>query len=114
MLDGAAASILKGVDESHQNWFRPENRFPARVFGSMVKTIGESLSSVQRHAYFGLPRTLVLPSAKRIRVVPYNPSHKSALLEIASQARGRIYVIAEELEHDTEFETLADLYRSVG
>src|SRR3982075_1681780 len=114
LLAAAAARIRKDCDVSAQNWFRPENRFPARVFGSMVKTIGESLSSVQRHAYFGLPRTLVLPSPKRIRVVPYNPSHKSALLEIASQARGRIYVIAEELEQDTEFETLADLYRSVG
>jgi hypothetical protein len=114
LLAAAAARIRKDCDVSAQNWFRPENRFPARVFGSMVKTIGESLSSVQRHAYFGLPRTLVLPAAKRIRVVPYSPSHKSALLEIASRARGRIYVIAEELEQDTEFETVAELYRSVG
>jgi len=114
LLAAAAARIRKDCDVSAQNWFRPENRFPARVFGSMVKTIGESLSSVQRHAYFGLPRTLVLPAAKRIRVVPYDPSHKSALLEIASRARGRIYVIAEELQQDTEFEALAELYRSVG
>jgi hypothetical protein len=114
LLAAAAARIRKDCDVSAQNWFRPENRFPARVFGSMVKTIGESLSSVQRHAYFGLPRTLVLPAAKRIRVVPYSASHKSALLEIASRARGRIYVVAEELEQDTEFETVAELYRSVG
>jgi hypothetical protein len=114
LLAAAAARIRKDCDVSAQNWFRPENRFPARVFGSMVKTIGESLSSVQRHAYFGLPRTLVLPTAKRIRVVPYSAPHKSALLEIASQARGRIYVVAEELEQDTQFETVAELYRSVG
>src|SRR5882762_2602667 len=50
MLAAAAASIRRGRDLSAQNWFRPENRFPARVFGSMVQTIGESLSSVQRHA----------------------------------------------------------------
>src|SRR6202045_5371829 len=50
MLAAAARCILKGEDESGQNWFRPENRFPARVFGSMVQTIGESLSSVRRHA----------------------------------------------------------------
>ncbi len=71
MLSAAAASIRKGQDLSAQNWFRPENRFPARVFGSMVQTIGESLSSVQRHAYFALPKTLSLPAEKRIRVVPY-------------------------------------------
>src|SRR5437762_12914798 len=82
MLTAAAASIRKGSDLSAQNWFRPENRFPARVFGSMVQTIGESLSSVQRHAFFALPKTLSLPAEKRIRVVPYNSSHQHALLEI--------------------------------
>src|SRR5262245_43791024 len=31
MLGGLAACILRGDEEAHQNWFRPENRFPARV-----------------------------------------------------------------------------------
>src|ERR1700719_3923998 len=97
MLAAAAARIRKGCDLSAQNWFRPENRFPARVFGSMVQTIGESLSSVQRHAYFALPRSLSLPTEKRIRVVRYTDSHQEALLEIAAAARGSIYVIADEL-----------------
>jgi hypothetical protein len=114
LLAAAAARIRKGCDVSAQNWFRPENRFPARVFGSMVKTIGESLSSVQRHAYFGLPRTLTLAKDERIRVVPYSSSHKEALLEIASAARGRIYVIAEELEKDAEFKAVDHVYRRVG
>src|ERR1700739_513286 len=69
MLGAAAASSRKGRDLSAQNWFRPENRFPARVFGSMVQTIGESLSSVQRHAYFALPKTLSRPPESRLRVV---------------------------------------------
>src|SRR5467141_4159816 len=114
MLAAAAASIRRGRDLSAQNWFRPENRFPARVFGSMVQTIGESLSSVQRHAYFALPRTLSLPTEKRIRVVPYSSSHQEALLEIAAAARGSIYITAEELEHDVEFTAVDELYRGVG
>jgi hypothetical protein len=114
MLDAAAASILKGVDESAQNWFRPENRFPARVFGSMVETIGPSFSSVQRHAYFSLPKRLSLPSAGGIRIVAYNSSHQEALCAIASAARGSIYVTAEELKGDVEFEAIDELYRRVG
>src|SRR5258708_9514931 len=51
MLAAAAARIRKGCDLSAQNWFRPGNRFPARVFGSMVPTSGGRRSSVQRHAY---------------------------------------------------------------
>jgi hypothetical protein len=114
MLDAAAASILKGVDESAQNWFRPENRFPTRVFGSMVQTIGESLSSVQRHAYFSLPKRIFLPSTGGIRTVLYNSSHNQALTAIASAARGEIYATAEELKEDVEFKAIDELYRRVG
>src|SRR5437762_4304006 len=114
MLAAAAGAIRRGSDLSAQNWFRPENRFPARVFGSMVQTIGESLSSVQRHAYFALPRRLSLPTEKRIRVVPYSSSHQEALLEIAAAARGSIYITAEELERDVEFNAVDQLYRGVG
>jgi len=114
MLAGSAASFLKGADESHQNWFRPENRFPSRVFGSMVQTIGESFSSVQRHMYFALPRKLALPAQKEIRVVPYSPSHKGPLCAIATAARGTVYVTAEELKDDVDFKAVDEMYRRVG
>lgn len=114
MLAGTAASILRGVDESYQNWFRPENRFPSRVFGSMVQTIGTSLSSVQQHMYFALSRKLPLPTVAGIRVVPYDPSHNEALCEVARASRGQIYVAAEELAHDVELKAVDDLYRNVG
>jgi hypothetical protein len=114
MLAAAAEKIRRGEDVSVQNWFRPENRFPARVFGSMVRTIGESLSSVQRHAYFALPKGLPLSHHGHVRVVPYDPSHKEALVAIASAARGGIYVTAEELSEDVELEATDELYRRVG
>jgi hypothetical protein len=114
MLAGTAASILKGVDESHQNWFRPENRFPSRVFGSMVQTIGQSHASVQRHMYFALPRNSPLPSGGSVRIVPYDPSYEEALCLIASVARGGIYVAAEQLAADPELTAVDQLYREVG
>lgn len=114
MLAGTAASILRGVDESYQNWFRPENRFPSRVFGSMVQTIGPSHSSVQQHMYFALSRKASLSSNGGIRIVPYDPSHQSALCAIAGASRGRVYVCAEELESDVELKAVDELYRSVG
>ena len=114
MLAGTAASILRGVDESYQNWFRPENRFPSRVFGSMVQTIGPAHSSVQQHMYFALSRRLALPLESGIRVVPYDPSHKEALCAIAQASRGPIYVTAEDLAGDVELRAVDELYRSVG
>jgi hypothetical protein len=114
ILAGSAASMRKGIDESHQNWFRPENRFPSRVFGSMVRTIGESLSSVQRHVYFVLPRGLSLPATGRVRVAPYSSSHREALSAIVSVARSSVYISAEELAGDVELRAVDELYRSVG
>ena len=114
MLAGTAASILKGADESHQNWFRPENRFPSRVFGSMVQTIGQSHSSVQRHMYFALPRNSALSSDEKVRIVPYDPSYEEDLCLIASVARGGIYVAAEQLATDPELTEVDQLYREVG
>lgn len=114
MLAAAAATIRKSVDLSAQNWFRPENRFPARVFGSMVQTIGESLSSVQRHAFFALPKKLKLTCDGRIRVEAYDSSQRQELSAIAAAARGSIYVTAEELDRDVEFAKVNALYREVG
>jgi hypothetical protein len=113
MLAAAAGKILRGVDDA-QNWFRPENRFPARVFGSMAYTIGESLCSVQRHSYFALPRNLKFSWNSRVRAVPYEPSHRQALSSIASATRGSVYIAGEDLLGDVELHTVNEMYRSVG
>jgi len=113
MLAAAAGKILSGIDDA-QNWFRPENRFPARVFGSMVQTIGESLCSVQRHSYFALPRRLSLPLSGKIHAVPYDPSQKQSLSAIASATRGGVYITGEDLLGDVELRTVDEMYRSVG
>jgi hypothetical protein len=113
MLAAEAASILKGSDESSQNWFRPENRFPARVFGSMIQAIGGTLSSAQTHAYCAMPRQLSLPADGGIRVIPYESSYKADLCSIAATTRGHVYVAAEELAGDVSFKALDLLYRQV-
>src|SRR3979411_15316 len=113
MLAAAAGKILRGVDDA-QNWFRPENRFPARVFGSMVQTIGESLCSVQRHSYFALPRRLSLPLSSKIHAGTSHPSQKEALCAIASATRGNVYITGEDLLGDVELRTVDEMYRSVG
>lgn len=114
MLAAEAESILKGSDESAQNWYRPENRFPARVFGSMIDTIGGSLSSAQRHAYCALPRRVSLPSDAAIRIIPYDATRNRDLREVAACTRGNVYVSAEELTDDVPLKALDGLYRRVG
>jgi len=114
ILAASAGALLRGADESHQNWFRPENRFPARVFGSMVQSIGESYASVRRHMYFALPRRKAFEPSGSVQIVPYDASHKEALCSLAALVRGNIYVTSEELRDDMELNYVNDLYRGVG
>jgi hypothetical protein len=116
ILGGLARNIRGGISESIQNWFRPDNRYPARVFGTMVSTIGDSQSSVRSYMFFAIPRHAPRPVSgpDSVRVVPYDGSHDRALRTLATTARGPLYVRTEELDRDVELQSLDRLYRTVG
>lgn len=114
MLGGLVRCMRQNIGESQQNWFRPENRFPSRVFGTMVQSVGEALSSVHRHMYFAVPRVPTRHRSAAVRVVAYDPSHHDALCALAALARGSVYVAAEELDGDVELQSVDCLYRRVG
>ena len=113
MLGGLVRSMERGREESQQNWFRPENRFPSRVFGSMTRTVGESVSSAEQHAYVAWPRQTAVSVDPRVRIVPYHESHQDALCALAAASRGSVYVKSEELDGDVELHALDVLYRQV-
>ena len=114
MLGGVLRCSRLGLGESQQNWFRPENRFPARVFGSMGQSVGKSLASVQRHMYFAVPRRPQPHRTRTVEIVPYDHSQHQALCAVAALARGGVYVTAEELDRDVELQAVDGLYRRVG
>ena len=114
MLASGAASMANKSEDSGQNWFRPQNRFPARVFGSVVEAVGPARSSVQRLSYFALSRKLAYVPEPEVYVVPYEGSHKATLCALSASVRGQIYVVAEGLAGDVEFAGINRLYRRVG
>jgi hypothetical protein len=119
MLGGLVRCMLRGSELSQQNWFRPENRFPARVFGSMVQTVGESFASVRHHIYFAVRikerrQGVPINGTRAVKIAPYDRSHHEALCAVAARARGSVYVMAEDLDHDVELQSVDRLYRSVG
>src|SRR5690242_9438698 len=114
MLASGAASMANKFEDSGQNWFRPQNRFPARVFGSVVDVVGPARSSVQRLSYFALPRQLSYLPEPSVYVVGYDPPQKATLCALAASVRGHIYVVAEGLAGDVEFAGIDQLYRRVG
>jgi hypothetical protein len=123
MLGGLVRCVRQAIGDSQQNWFRPENRFPARVFGTMPESLGDSLSSVQRHLYFAVPRvdgrlhTIAACAghpSRTVQIVPYDASRHEVLCALAALARGRVYVTAEALDCDVDLQVVDCLYRSVG
>ncbi len=114
MLGGMRRYIRAGNGRAQQNWFRPDNRFPARVFGSMVGTVGDSLSSVTTHTYFAVPRARARQDIPGVRVVACDASRTDALCDLAARSRGPVYAHAEELEHDVDLQAVDRLYRAVG
>jgi hypothetical protein len=123
MLGGLVRCVRREIGDSQQNWFRPENRFPARVFGTMEGSLGGSLASVRQHLYFAVPRldgrlhAIAACAPHRtdgMQIVPYDPSRHEALCALAALARGRVYVAAEALDRDVDLQAVDCLYRSVG
>jgi hypothetical protein len=123
MLGGLIRCMREAIGESQQNWFRPENRFPARVFGSMVESLGDSLAMVRPHLYYAVPRVdgclhamtgCAAHRSRRVHVVPYDASRHEALCALAALARGGVYVAAEALDSDVDLQAVDCLYRSVG
>jgi hypothetical protein len=123
MLGGLARCVRQEIGKSQQDWFRPENRFPARVFGSMEESLGDSLASVRRYQYFAVPRlngrlhavaTCAAHRSGSVQIVRYDASQHEALCALATLARGRLYVTAEALDGDVDLQAVGDLYRRVG
>lgn len=123
MLGGLVRCVREEIGESQQNWFRPENRFPARVFGTMPESLGDSLSAVQRHLYFAVPRldgrlhaiaACAPHRSSGVHIVPYDASRHEALCALAALARGSVYITAEALADDVDLHTVDCLYRRAG
>lgn len=114
MLGGLLRCLRLGMGGSQQNWFRPENRFPARVFGTMVRAVGESMSSVQQHMYFVVPRPLPAKRIRSVQVEAYDLTQQTALCTLAAQARGPMYVTAEEIDRDVELAAVDRMYQRLG
>jgi hypothetical protein len=115
MLSSCEARIMGSDDESQQLWFRPNNRFPRRVFGSMVEAIGPENSSLMTYGYFALPRLLPPELERGTRVETIDHSSKSAFVDLVRSIRGPVYAYAEELDRNDICLHGVDLkYRKVG
>jgi hypothetical protein len=95
-------------------WFQRGNRYANRMFGSIETAVGTRDSSVTDHHYLALPLDVRPRSATDVRITPGRTTG-FGLFELAAAARGRVYAVAEELDHDDLLlDEVDQAYRTVG
>jgi hypothetical protein len=115
MLAGQAVRIRDAADNAHQNWFRPDNRFPKRVFGSIETGVGGDHAAVVPQTLLSIPTGVAAGLAADLRISRQREPWQADLYGLAVAARGRVYAEAEELDHeDLELDTVDQLYGLVG
>jgi hypothetical protein len=115
MLAEQEAMLEDPAHLSNQNWFRPENRMPRRVFGAIIPRLGEESACANRLALFEVPRRRHARPTPGLVVTPVEPSSRGAFVALAVAARGPAYVAAEGLaDADLSLAGLDRLYRKVG
>jgi hypothetical protein len=115
MLAGQAVRIRDGFDTSHQNWFRPKNRFANKVFGSIVQTLGEGNGWVGHYAYLAMPLRQTDSAAVEVRVYRATLNDLEEIKAFAREARSEVYMRAEGLDgEDLELDAVQHLYQRVG
>jgi hypothetical protein len=119
MLAEQEAMLEDTAHLSNQNWFRPENRMPRRVFGAIIPRLGEESACANRLALFEVPRLRparqlgALPP--ELRVTAVDPGSRAAFVALAVAARGPAYVAGEGLaDPDLSLSGIDRLYRKVG
>jgi hypothetical protein len=130
MLAEQEAMLEDTTHLSNQNWFRPENRMPRRVFGAIIPHLGEESACANRLALFEVPRRRPAPEAGGLKErglraaglevtglceTTVEPSSRAAFVALAVAARGPAYVAAEGLaDDDLSLSGIDRLYRKVG
>lgn len=124
MLAEQEAMLEDTTHLSNQNWFRPENRMPRRVFGAIIPRLGAESACANRLAMFEVKRRRsqwttdqtgsgLAPTGLRVGAI--EPSCQAAFVALAVASRGPAHVAAEGLaDADLSLSGVDRLYRKVG
>jgi hypothetical protein len=114
LLAAQGVRVHNYLGESTQNWFRPNNRFANRIFGSCGSGIDRDQWHLVQNSYLAVPPAIGVTNAKiKIErgICDRSASVSQAVLEIC----GPVYTKAHDLEHDDlELDAVNEMYRRVG
>jgi hypothetical protein len=116
VMNGAiAAAYVAGRDRGYQNWFRPDNRFPARVFGTLPSATAPQLAAVHPLRLWNLGRHIAQPACPGGEIHRVRPADDLGnVMELMSLSRGPLWPVIEEMQTDLELNSVNLLYHLVG
>lgn len=115
MLSAQAVRIHDRKDHSCQNWFRPENRFPARVFGTLTNVIAAQHAAITCQSLLAYPPGIQSSGDNISVTTDHRNGRTSGLFALAEQIRGHAYAKAEDLNNDdVQLDAVDQLYSRVG
>jgi hypothetical protein len=116
LFEGASHLAQNQRFETIQNWFRPQNKYAKRVFGTLPKTATESTAMVSDFNYLSFKHDQIAKTSPINYVIRrVNDGDIALLNEFIEIHRGSLYAKTEEINsQDFELEELNDLYQRVG
>ena len=115
MTGAIADAYVSGRDRTYQNWFRPDNRFPARVFGTLPAVTEAGQADIHPLRLWNLDRRMTQPAcpAGEVHLVRQS-SDRTVLGDLTRRSRGPIWAKIEEFDSDMELDSVNHLYNLVG
>lgn len=98
-----------------ENWFRSENRYPNRVFGSVVDRLGPSRSVLERRSLFAASKQCESGRIPCVEIHPVGDADGVFAAGVLSRLAGPVVAAAEELDTgDVSLRELNDVYARAG
>lgn len=111
----AQINALRNNYNSGQNWFRPDNKYACKIFGTIVGSLGEKLSSLNNYKYLAFKPTSKQNTSKSVVVLRCDNKNKRGIYDIVNHIRGSVYADAEEFgSDDIELMDIDEIYKTVG
>lgn len=99
VLLAAKDTISTCVDAlSVENWFREDNRFPARVFGTVPAALGPGRATIERRELLGVERGRALPPGHRVRIARADDADGPSACAALARFADPVIAGAEELD----------------
>jgi hypothetical protein len=114
MLNRVIENQHGGFIESYQIYYRPQNKFSARMFEPLSIRLGKDLSQIVPYNYCEVPLIKEF-KAENVEVSEVNDTNQRSFLKFLKIERGEVYIKAQELDSaDITLERLNEKFAIKG